>query len=162
MTQQYIVEQYTFDKVAKTIRLPSIPNLKLEGIQLITNLTTGTLIYQFNSVALGGTVTGDVLTLTYNTDAMSNSDRLQILYNPPTGGVYDRLLSLFYQLVELVRAPNFVVRLTAGDTLRVLPDPNTTLGSVGAITTLNNIDSREVPWALWDLEYTTGIRNKIV
>ncbi len=178
MTQQYIVESYVFDKTAKTISMPSIPELKLEGIQLITNLTTGTLIYQFNNAALGGTVSGNTLTLTYDTSAMANTDKLQILYNPPSGGFFDRALSLLYQAVEYLRAPQWTHQVASNTGpaiyMRVQSDTNSNLNNVASVTTVstvtavsnltnyNTIDSRELVWSLWDTEYNTGIRNKIV
>ncbi len=171
MTQQYIVDQYIFDPVAQTIRMPQIPDLRIEGVQLITNLTTGTLIYQFNNVSLGGTVSRDVLTLTLDTSAMSATDKLQILYNPPRGGFFDRALSLLYQITEYLRSPPNTTVVANNNYQRVLVDNNSqmstvsTVSAVTAVTNLNGfggIDSRELIWSAWDTEYNTGIRNKIV
>lgn len=171
MTQQYVVEQYIFNKTAKTITFPNITAPSIEGFQLVTNLTTGDIIYQFNSAAKGGTVSGNVLTLDHDTSAMANSDKLQILYNPPVGGFFDRALVLLWQAVEYLRSPSYMTRLAAGDMLRVLSDSNSNINNVVSVTTtaavtnltnLNTIDSRELIWSMWDAEYNTGIRNKIV
>ena len=55
---------------------------ELEQFLLVTNVTTGATIYQFNSPAKGGTVSSaggnTTLTLEYNTSTMSSGDRLQI------------------------------------------------------------------------------------
>jgi hypothetical protein len=54
----------------------------LEQFLLITNVTTGATIYQFNKPSKGGTVTtgggNTTLTLEADTSAMSGSDRLQV------------------------------------------------------------------------------------
>jgi hypothetical protein len=74
---------YTFNKVAKTvtINLPS-GNVKLEGLLLITDTTNNTIIYQFSDATKGATLSGNVFTLTYdtNTASFANTDRLQIFY----------------------------------------------------------------------------------
>jgi hypothetical protein len=175
MTQQYIIKTYTFDPATRTIALPTEPNLTLEGIQLITNLTTGTLIYQFNNVALGGTVSGNTVTLTYDTTTMSSTDKLQILYNPPRGGFFDSAFTLLYRISEYLRAPSYMRKTAAGDSLGVIVDSGiiTSVGSlstvssvttVSTVTTLNNfnsMDSRYIIWSGWNVEFQTGIRNRI-
>lgn len=72
------ITTYTFDASAKTITFGSAP--EIEGFSVITNVVDNVIIYQFNDVLLGGTVTGNVLTLTYNTASMSDTDELMILY----------------------------------------------------------------------------------
>jgi hypothetical protein len=73
-----LVTNYTFSASAKQITFTGYPSLKLDQILLITNVTNNTIIYNFADPTAGGTVAGNVLTLTYNTTTMSNSDRLQI------------------------------------------------------------------------------------
>jgi len=85
-----IIKNYTFDKTAKTVTFTDFTTINLERVLLITNATSNTLIYQFNDPSLGGTVTGNVLTLTFNTSAMANTDKLQIIYDVASGDpVYD-------------------------------------------------------------------------
>ena len=71
---------YTFNKVAKTvtINLPS-GNVKLEGLLLITDTTNNTIIYQFSDATKGATLSGNVFTLTYdtNTASFANTDKLK-------------------------------------------------------------------------------------
>lgn len=78
-----IITNYTFDASAKTITFNDIqPDLK--RINLITNLTSNhTVIYQFQKDSKGGTLASNVLTLTYDTTSMSDTDELKIEYNPP-------------------------------------------------------------------------------
>lgn len=72
---------YSFNAASSqvTINLPS-GSPKLEGVLLITNVTDNIIIYNFSDAALGGVLSGNVLTLDYSTVAMSNSDRLQVWY----------------------------------------------------------------------------------
>jgi hypothetical protein len=75
---------YTFSKAAKTITFSgAYTGLELSQIQLITDVTNNTIIYQFNKPTLGGTLAGLVLTLTYNTNtgAFNDTDDLMIIVN---------------------------------------------------------------------------------
>ncbi len=76
-----IITNYTFDKTAKTVTFTDFATISLNRVLLITNVTANVIIYQFNDVALGGTAATNVLTLTYNTAAMANTDKLQIIYD---------------------------------------------------------------------------------
>lgn len=80
-----LIKNYTFDKTTGTVTFTDFANIALERLLLITNVTTNTLIYQFNSPALGGVVTGNAINLTYDTSAMNNTDKLQIIYDSSTG-----------------------------------------------------------------------------
>lgn len=73
------ITTYTFDASEKTITFGFAP--EIEGFSVITNVVDNVIIYQFNDPALGGSVTGNVLTLTYNTASMSDTDELMILYD---------------------------------------------------------------------------------
>ena len=73
-----LYEDYTFDSALKTVTFNSLATISLEQLLLITNVTTNTIIYNFASPDLGGTVSGNTLTLDYNTATMSSTDKLQI------------------------------------------------------------------------------------
>lgn len=81
-----VVENYTFDASAKTITLLGLSAVSLAGMKIITNITDGIIIYQFNSPTKGGTLAGNVLTLEYDTTAMDDADTLMILYDNPGDG----------------------------------------------------------------------------
>jgi len=75
---------YTFNKTAKTITFSSTyTGLELAQIQLITDVTNSTVIYQFNKAGYGGTLVGLVLTLAYDTTGagFNNTDNLMIIVN---------------------------------------------------------------------------------
>lgn len=78
-----MVANYTFDASAKEVTFTDKASINLEEIYLITNVKTGTVIYQFNNALKGGTVATNVLTLTYDTTAMADTDELQIIYDDP-------------------------------------------------------------------------------
>ena len=70
---------YSFDAATRKITFADSVSIKIQNILLITNLVTNVFIYQFNGGStLGGTLSGQVLTLTYDTTAMSNTNELQI------------------------------------------------------------------------------------
>lgn len=74
------VQNYTFNKALGQITFIDYPSLRLDGITLITNVESNIIIYIFGKVGKGGSVSGNVLTLDYNTSAMNDSDALQIFY----------------------------------------------------------------------------------
>lgn len=180
MTQAHIVDNYIFNAAAQTVTFLDYPNLKIEGIQLITNLDSSEIIYQFNSAAKAGTVEGNVLTLVYDTTVMSNVDKLQIIYNPPEGGIFDVLLTALTQILNpIIREfSGTVVQLATGKKVQaVLSSGDSTLGavtSVGTLTTLTTcatvtntanlglLPAENIVRDLEEINYNTGIRSKII
>lgn len=77
------IDNYTFNKTAKTITFTDYTTIRLDSILLITNVTDNIIVYNFANPLLGGTVATNVLTLTYDTSAMSDLDSLQIFYDDP-------------------------------------------------------------------------------
>ena len=89
MAKHVILEAYTFTPSSGTIVVTG-KNIRREQLLLITNVTAGTVIYNFSDPSLGITsytnaadsVTGQETTtivLAYGTTAMSSSDKLAIL-----------------------------------------------------------------------------------
>jgi len=73
---------YAFNKTAGTITFSDV-TLALEQILLVVDATAGVIIYQLGSTTLGGSMSDNVLTLTYSTSALSNGDSLQIYADVP-------------------------------------------------------------------------------
>lgn len=89
------IKNYSFNASSHTITFSDFSSIVLERVYLITNVTSNTLIYQFNNNALGGTASTNVLTLTFNTGSMSNTDKLQIIYDATVGDPdYDNVVSI--------------------------------------------------------------------
>ena len=80
-----VVTNYTFDKNAGTVTFPDFASIALERVLLITNVTRGQLLFQFNNPALGGTAAGNVLSLATDTSALDSADKLQIIYASAAG-----------------------------------------------------------------------------
>ena len=90
MAKHVILESYTFTPATKTIVVTG-KTIRAEQLLLITNVTRGTVIYNFSDPNLGltsltnsietnsGTETATII-VNYNTTAMSATDKLSILY----------------------------------------------------------------------------------
>jgi len=85
-------ENYTFNHTTGQVTFLDLTQsnntLNLSRVLLITDTTTNTIIYNFAVAALGGTVSGNVLTLQYNTSALADTDKLQIYYDFPNEDSY--------------------------------------------------------------------------
>jgi len=73
-----LVENYTFNAASGEITLTDYNSVNLESMLLVTNVTDNIIIYNFADPTRGGTVSGNVLNLGFDTSGMSNSDSLQI------------------------------------------------------------------------------------
>ena len=77
-----LIYNYTFDASAQTVVIKGL--YKLRTLQLITNVTDQTIIFNFADTNKGGTTSYNsttdetTITLEYNTTTMSDSDELQI------------------------------------------------------------------------------------
>jgi hypothetical protein len=76
-----LITNYTFNAASKTVTFLGYSRILLDSILIITNVASNTIIYNFAGTGKGGTVSGNVLTLDFDTSAMSNSDPLQIYYD---------------------------------------------------------------------------------
>lgn len=75
------INNYSFNSSLKKITFNDYNSINLDSLLLITNVTNNIIIYNFANPSLGGSVSGNVLTLNYNTTTMSNTDSLQIFYD---------------------------------------------------------------------------------
>jgi hypothetical protein len=76
-----LITNYTFNAAAKTVTFTDYTTIALENVLLVTNVTDGIVIYQFNVPTKGGTVATNVLTLEHDTTSMDNLDDIQIYYD---------------------------------------------------------------------------------
>src|SRR3990167_9390147 len=81
------IGSYAFDKVNKKVTLSGLNTLTIDKILLITNVTRGTIIFLPTQPTKIGTISGNAITLTYNTNlaAWSNTDALEIFIDYPEG-----------------------------------------------------------------------------
>lgn len=113
-----LYEDYTFDAGAKTVTFDTLDSINLEQLLLITNVTTNTIIYNFANSALGGTISGNVLTLTYDTTTMNSGDSLQVfLDNLATPASQETLQYLSDQTALLGRMVKLLEPISRQDTV---------------------------------------------
>jgi hypothetical protein len=86
-----LVKDYTYNPELKRIYLNKSfiqkhPNISTESWLIVTNLTTGDTLYQFNEVALGGTYIYNYMQLNAEVSVfqfMASTDKLQIFLDVP-------------------------------------------------------------------------------
>ena len=135
------VTNYTFNKTAKTVTFTDYDAIRLDSLLLITNVTDNIIIYNFASPLLGGSVAGNVLTLTYDTSSMDDADKLQIFYDdaevqPATNeGIID-LAELIETLNELnTRLTVLASMANSGQpALRTIPIASVSTAVTGTVT----------------------------
>lgn len=71
-----LVSDYVFDPSNKTITIPD--DIELENLLLITNVTTGDILFNFADKTRIASISNSVITLTFDTTEMNSQDRLQI------------------------------------------------------------------------------------
>jgi hypothetical protein len=74
-----ILRLYTFDPDNRTITFQD--GITVSNISSIVNATDNILIYSKNNSTRGGTISGNVLTLFFNTRGMQITDKLEVLYD---------------------------------------------------------------------------------
>lgn len=105
---------YVFDASAKTITLTDFTNINKDELLGIDNATKGITIYEVGNGLKDLTISGNVLTLVYDTTQMADTDVLNIGYNylKPYTFIDD------FEDVAIITGPNTGVK-----GLRVYPGP---------------------------------------
>lgn len=144
------VKDYTFNKTSKTVTFNDYTSIDLDGILLITNVTSNTIIYNFAATGQGGTVSGNVLTLDYDTSSMSDSDSLQIFYDDPDrNAVSEELITALKEmtgrLAVLASMSDGKHSLRVTQTTAALSSPVTLASTtLTAVTTFGGMSSNEL------------------
>lgn len=131
------IKNYTFDKTAKTITFTDYSSIDLDSLLLITNVTDNIIIYNFADPLLGGTILDNVLTLTYNTAAMADTDKLQIFYEDSTKSSDVNILAeLIKTLNELTSRLDVLAGManSGAPALRVAPISSVSTAVTGSVT----------------------------
>jgi hypothetical protein len=130
---------YTFDKTAKTITFLDYSSIVLSSILLITNVKEGIDIFLFDDATKGGTISGNVLTLEYDTTAMSNSDPLLILIYNDSEAASDDLQELVLSrlaglnVLEMAQSAAGEIKVVIGST-----SSSAILGSISSVSVIGN------------------------
>jgi len=74
---------YKFDPVNSVVYIYETPAFALEQVLLITNVTTGQIIFNFADSTLKATLSGSALTLQASMAGMAYTDNLQIFMQFP-------------------------------------------------------------------------------
>lgn len=132
----YQVKTYQFNPGARTITFPNHRTIYLENIGLITNTTSGVVIFNWEDSSKKGSVSNNILTLDYNTSGMSSTDVLDIVYIPleeaqslseiKNQNIVNTIFTLFKKLLQATRSLGVVdimgrQRVAVDNTVSVLP-----------------------------------------
>lgn len=135
-----LIKDYVFDASAKTVTMDD--SIALEDLLIITNVTSGTIIYNFASVTTNGSLTNGVLTLDYDTTSMADTDKLQIFADVTSSDMDYVAKDLRIALAEIVRELHSMKKAQgvpdAWGRLRVNIDTGT-LPTVSTVSTVSNI-----------------------
>lgn len=182
-----LISNYSFNAAAKQITLSDYTSINLESLLIITNVTDNVIIYNFAGQGKGATVTGNVLTLDFDTTSMSDSDDLQIFVDNSEVGASETTLEALKDLTDYLKIlVNQTKTLATQDTaqrLRVAVETSPTItvnannsnvkpvdnnntvvyeiggGSFGRLSTVPEV------WKIIELarmNYQTSIRSKLV
>ena len=178
-----LVKNYTFNAGTRQITLTDYTSVNLESFLLITNVTDNVIIYNFADPAKGGTVSTNILTLDYDTTAMSNGDTLQIFIDDGEKSASETTLEALKDVSDYLKIlVNQTKTLATQDTVQrqrvVVENSSVTLaGSTQIYDTSNvnpfarNSNAFGVHYALPDvwntielarINYQNNIRSKLI
>ncbi len=143
-----LFQDYTFTPNLKQIRFNTTDTVTLENVLLITNVSTNTIIYNFANPAQGGTISSNVLTLTYDTTAMLSSHNLQIFLDlkgsPATENTLQDVKEQTALLKRIAKIADSLAVIDGAQRQRITLDAITsglTLGTVTNVTSLGTLTS---------------------
>lgn len=146
-----LITNYSFDATAKTITFNGYSTISLDSILLITNVTDNIIIYNFADPTVGGTVLNNILTLTYDTTLMSNTDRLQIYYDDPAiqpanasnqskiEEAIDAINYLATQLQWLGQTKSYTTTSNLPPALTTILDTRSSINTVSTVSTVSGV-----------------------
>lgn len=133
-----LIENYTFDHTQRTVTFNDYLSIDLEKILIITDVTRGTIIFNFACPGMTGRVTGNVLTLSYDTTPFASTDKLQIYIEDAVQE--STVVELIETMRYLIKALGVIgnAQGVVAD-LRVTPLSLPTLANVTTVATLNQL-----------------------
>lgn len=140
-----LVSNYNFNAASKQITLLDYTSVDLESLLLITNVTNNTIIYNFAGQGKGATISGNVLTLDFDTTSMSNSDELQIFLDDGLSPAANATIEILTKSLEdnnaflrrILQALTPIANRDGSDRLRVTVDAITT--GLGGTSQMNTV-----------------------
>jgi len=163
-----LISNYTFDASQKKIFFDDYQSIDLESLLLITNVTDNIIIYNFADPTKGAGVSGNSVTLSYDTASMSDTDALQIFYEDGLSAASDNSVQVIGDVaLTLKRIAKNMESLQVVDSLqrqRVVVETlanMTTLGQCNAVNGLGGVDPKQLMIDLARTAYNAGIRNNL-
>lgn len=160
-----LIDNYVFDPILKRVTFSDYPSIELERVLLVTNVSINEIIYNFAEPTKGGTVSGNQLTLIYDTSLMSGSDKLQIFYENTSEAASQETLKAMEDILDYMKVlvSNTKV-LATQDTLqrqRVVIDAGVNVGgsTVNTQSIYNEITPRQESSRI---EFAKGIRSNLI
>lgn len=134
-----LITDYTFDASAKQITFAE--PVALSQVLLVTNTTDNTIVYNFASPSLGGVMTGNTLTLNFDSAAMSDTDALQIYVDdaeaPAAEKTQGAIAGLLSRILALMLSPlGYDKSLSRSRVTAILES-----GTVSTVTTVSNVST---------------------
>lgn len=180
------LDNYTFNPAAKTVTFTDYTALNLSDVILITNVTDGTIIFNFASPNLVGSVDTNVLTLNYDTTSMSSTDKLAIYLDDSYTPASDEAIALLRRMVKLleplavqdssqrqrVTVENSTITVAQGSAANLnatvaqatAANLNANVGTVGSVTNIAGLGGVDPRFQFIDQArnaYANGIRSNI-
>jgi hypothetical protein len=163
-----LFEDYTFNAASKQITFNTTDVITLEQMLIVTNVTTNKIIYNFADPALGGTISNNVLTLTFDTTSMSDPDKLQIFLDntflPASEESIQYLKKIVQILTPLATQDTQQRQRVTVEGATITSGTITTVSTVSAVSNLalyGGIDPRFQFIDAARLTYAQGIRNNL-
>jgi hypothetical protein len=162
-----IRRDYTFNAAARTITFAG--DVTIEQLGVVTNLVYGVQIYNAMDPTKVGTLTGNVLSLTYDTSSMSNTNALQVFYGNSSqmlsveiDDMFAVLRNIFNELVSPAHVDMALNRLRAtalieSGTITTV----TTVTTVGAVTAVDSYQGRLMAIGIDETAWAQCCRSRI-
>lgn len=160
-----LIANYAFNAAAKQITFADYSFVNLENILLITNVSSNAIIYNFADPSFGGTVSNNVLTLTFNTASMANTDKLQIFYDdallPASDNSIQAMTDVALTLKRIAKNMESLQVVDSQQRQRVVVETvanMTTLGQCNNVPAMGSVDPKYMMMDLARAAYNNGIR----
>ena len=154
-----LVDNYTFNPIAKTVTFNDYTSLNHASLLLITNVTVGAMIYNFAKSTQVVTIAGNVVTLNASVDTtgMSATDDLQIFYEDAnTNAASDESVILLRRIAKLLEP---IGTQDSAQRQRVA------IGSMEAGVSIATYGGPDPKFQIMDwakTNYNTGIRSNLI
>lgn len=141
-----LIPNYSFDVAAKQVTFNEA--FDLSQILLITNVTRNKIIYNFATPALGGSMSGNVLTLNADLALMDSGDILQIYVDvaeqPATEKGQSGILNTLQRILNALVSPLGFDKTQARSRVTAVLESGTvtTVSTVSNVSTVDSLQGR--------------------